>query len=126
MRDLLPNSHAAIVLGEIARDAGPAVHRAVHLGVFDAYYGRGLDIGDRAVLLEVAERAGLARGVVEAGWRDPTYEKRVHALRHLAVALGVSATPSALVCDTLIVGTRPPAVIAATVEECLSRAREGA
>jgi len=118
-RDLLPNTHRALLLGEVARDAGPALHRAVHVGVFDALFGQGLDIGDEAVLLEVAEAAGLPRETAETAWADTRYEGRLHAFRHLAAAMGVTATPSALICNQLIIGSRPVAVLEEAISRCL-------
>ena len=37
----------------------------------------------------------------ETAWVDARYEERLHAFRHLAAAMGVTATPSALICNEL-------------------------
>jgi len=118
-RDLLPNTHLALLLGEVARDAGSAVHRAVHVGIFDALYGQGLDTGGGGVLLDVAETAGLPREAAEAAWTDARYEERLHAFRHLALSMGVDATPAALICNELLIGARPVAVLEAAISRCL-------
>ena len=57
--DYLPNTHDALVMGELARDAGPDVHDAVHDAIFAAYFAHGRDIGDRDILLDVAAAEGL-------------------------------------------------------------------
>lgn len=119
-QDRVPNTHLALLLGEAARDAGESVHRAVHLGVFRALFGRGADIGDREILLGIAEKAGMERAAAEAAWTDPKFEQRLHAMRHLAMAMGVKATPSALVCNELIIGSRPAAVVEQSIERCLA------
>ncbi len=43
--DLVPNTHRALVVAELARDAGIETHLRVHSAIFDAHFGRGLDIG---------------------------------------------------------------------------------
>ena len=118
-RDLVPNTHQALLLGEVARDAGPALHRAFHVGVFDAMFGRGLDIGNRDVLLDVAEAAGLPRETAGTAWTDARFGQRVHSFRHLATALGVTATPAALICNQLLIGSRPVAVLEEAISRCL-------
>jgi predicted DsbA family dithiol-disulfide isomerase len=119
-QDLVPNTHIALLLGEAARDVGEATHRALHLGIFDAAFGEGRDIGDRDVLLDVAEKAGMERWSAEAAWSDERFAQRVHALRHLAMAMGVTATPTALICNELIIGSRPAAVLEQSIERCLA------
>lgn len=117
--DLLPNTHLALIAGEVARDEGPQTHRRMHVALFAALYGDDLDIGSRDVLLSVADGAGLDRAKVTAAWSDERYEQRLHAFRHLAMAMGVDATPAALICNELLIGTRPAAVIAAAIERCI-------
>jgi predicted DsbA family dithiol-disulfide isomerase len=118
--DLVPNTHLALVLGEIGRDAGAETHRRVHLAIFAALYGRGLDIGAREVLLGVAEDTGLGGERVEAAWAGGLYERRLHEFRHLAMAMQVEAVPAALICNELLIGTRPLAVLEAAVQRCLA------
>lgn len=117
--DLVPKTHLAMAMAELARDTGPDMYWRVHLAVFDAYYGAGLDIGDRDVLLGVAREQGLDADEVEAAWEEGVYEARLEQFRHLAGHLGVSATPAALVCNTLLIGSRPYRVIEEALEECL-------
>lgn len=117
--DLVPNTHAAMVLAEFARDLGPDVHRAAHLGIFRAYYGRGEDIGSREVLLGVARETGLAADEVVAAWGDGRYDGRLHEFYHLALHLGIDSTPAALICNELLIGSRPYGVIRDAVQRCL-------
>jgi predicted DsbA family dithiol-disulfide isomerase len=62
---LLPSTHRALVLGEVARDLGDAVHRTVHAAIFTAYFGDGKDIGSREVLLGIAGELGIERDELE-------------------------------------------------------------
>lgn len=121
--DFVPNTHLALALGEHARDQGPDVHERVHEAIFEAYSGHALDIGALEVLLDLAEREGLQRDEVVAALESGRYDERLHQFRHFALALGVTATPAALVCNELFIGTRPYQVLADALERCLVDAR---
>lgn len=115
----VPNTHLALALGEFARDLGPDVHEAIHEAIFEAYSGRGEDIGREEVLLRIAERHGVDPDDVFAAWEDERYNERLHQFAHFALALGISATPSAVICNELFVGSRPYRVLEESLERCL-------
>ena len=117
--DHVPKTHRALVMAEVARDAGEELRARVHAGVFDAYFGRGMDIGRPDVLLGVARDAGLDPAVVEAAWGEGAYDPRLRSFAELAANLGVSSTPSALVCNELLIGSRPYRQVAEAIERCL-------
>jgi predicted DsbA family dithiol-disulfide isomerase len=119
LTDLVPNTHLAIALGEFARDLGPEVHRAAHAAIFHAYYGEGRDIGDREVLLDVARAVGLDAGEVGSAFDDGRYDERIHEYAHVAMHLGIDSTPSALICNELVIGSRPYGVLREAVLGCL-------
>ncbi len=93
--DLVPKTHRALVMGELARDLGTEKHREVHLAIFDAYFGEGRDIGAREVLLDVARAQGLDELEVTTAWRSGTYDKRLQEFSHLATHLDIHTTPAA-------------------------------
>lgn len=115
----VPNTHFALALGELARDLGPEVHEAVHEAIFSAYNGRGLDIGSEEVLLDIAAQHGLDRGEAAAAFDEGRYDDRIHQFHHLAISFGITATPSALVCNELFIGSRPYEVLSEAIERCL-------
>ncbi|MFU8890078.1 MAG: DsbA family oxidoreductase [Anaerosomatales bacterium] len=115
---LLPNTHRALVLGELARDLGTALHRATHAAIFEAYFGQGRDIGSPAVLLEIAGELGIEREELEEAWDEGTYDERLHQFRHVAMHLGLDATPAALICNELFIGSRPAGVLREALERC--------
>ncbi|MBE0476081.1 MAG: DsbA family protein [Coriobacteriia bacterium] len=117
----VPNTHAAMVLGEVARDGGAETHWRVHMGVFHAYYGEEADIGARDVLLTVAGKEGLDEEAVTAAWEGGLYDERLDAFGNLAAHLGIQATPAAIICNELVIGSRPYGVIAEAVERCMLR-----
>lgn len=120
----LPNTHKALTLAEVGRDEGDALHRVVHRNIFDAYFGRGLDIGTEAVLVSVAEDSGLDPEVAKRAWRDDIYAERLHQFTHVALQLGIDATPAALICNELLIGSRPTGVIRESLARCGIRVHE--
>ncbi len=115
----VPNTHLALALGECARDAGPEVHESVHEAIFSAYSARAEDIGNAEVLLRIANEEALDVADVAAAFAERRYDERLHQFRHLALEIGITATPSALICNELLIGSRPYEVIEASLEHCL-------
>jgi predicted DsbA family dithiol-disulfide isomerase len=118
----VPNTHMALALGEFARDRGSDVHQLAHAAVFGAYFGSGLDIGRRDVLLDVAREVGFEAREVETAWDEQRYDERLHQFRHLALGIGLESTPAALICNELLIGSRPYEVLKQAVDACLLNA----
>lgn len=117
--DFVPNTHFALALGEYARALGPEAHEAVHEAIFEAYSGRGEDIGREEVLLRIAEEHAMDPDDVALAFVEGRYDDRLHQFTHLALAFGVTATPAALICNELLIGTRPYRVLEESLERCL-------
>jgi len=115
----MPNSHSALALGEFARDVGPEAHEAIHEALMDAYNGRAMDIGDESLLLDIAETHALDREEVAEAFVQGTYDERLHQFYHLGLSMGVTATPSALICNELMIGTRPYQLLEESLQRCL-------
>lgn len=119
--DFVPHTHLALSLAEYARDLGPEAHEALHEAIFAAYSGHGENIGDRTVLLRIAEEHALDMSEVIHAWDDGLYDERLHRFMHLAMSMGISATPAALICNELFIGTRPYRVLEESLERCMSK-----
>ncbi len=115
----LPNTHAALTLGEYARDMGPGIHESVHEAIFAAYAGESRDIGAVDEVLAVAREEGLDVGDVIDAIARGRFDERLHQFRHLALAMGVTATPAALICNELLIGSRPYQVLSRALERCV-------
>lgn len=122
--DHIPKTHLAMVLGEVARDHGTEVHAGVHATIFSAYYGDGRDIGTREVLLDIAREHDIGPEEVVSAWDRGTYTERLKTFANVAMTLGVSTTPAALVCEHLIVGTRPYGVLRDAMATCVPDDRQ--
>ncbi len=119
--DHIPNTHLALLMGEVARDGGSALHWATHMAIFSAYYADGADIGDREVLLGLAKGLeGLDAAAVEAAWVGGLHEERLEVFRHVAEHMGIDATPAAVICNELLIGARPYEVMQAAVDRCVA------
>lgn len=119
LAQFMPNTHYALALGEFARDKGPAIHEAVHDSIFSAYNADARDIGSLEVVLEIAEGHGFDRTEVEVSLTEGLYDDRLHQFYHLAQSFGITATPSALICNELFIGSRPYAVLEEALSRCL-------
>jgi len=117
--DFVPNTHLALALGEYGRDQGPEAHEALHEAIFEAYNARGEDLGSREVLLHIAEDHAFDPDDVALAWDEGRYEDRLHRFFHLSLGMGVSATPSALICNELFIGTRPYRILEESLERCM-------
>ena len=90
----VPNTRRALGVDEWLRRNRPGVHPGFHVGVFDAIWAAGRDIGDDRTLAELVDRAGGdaeealigAADAVAGGWLE---ESRAEAQRR-----GVTGTPA--------------------------------
>jgi predicted DsbA family dithiol-disulfide isomerase len=111
----VPNSRRSLMLGELARDRG--VLDALHPRLFDAYWARGLDIGEERVLVEEGIAAGLEEGEILGALEDSGYLERVLAQTREAVELGVGGVPGWVIDERLLVpGAQPHEVFARVLE----------
>jgi predicted DsbA family dithiol-disulfide isomerase len=88
------NSRKALLLAEAAKSESAEVFYRLHRRLFEAFFTQGHNIGDEAVLRELARETGVADGTVERAWTDERCVQRLEF--HLAAAreLGVRATPT--------------------------------
>ncbi len=88
------NSHKALLLAEAAKSAGPDVFYTLHRRLFEAFFTEGRNIGDEAVLEQLARSAGMSDEQIAAAWNDDSYEKRLALYLQAAQELNVRATPT--------------------------------
>lgn len=102
----IPNSRHALAVTELARDLG--LHESVHSRLMHAYWSEAADIGDDAVLLDLASEAGVPRGDAEAALGDGPYAERVQVSTRAAHAHGINAIPAFVLDERLLVmGAQP-------------------
>lgn len=103
----LPNTRLALESAEFARDLGDAAFRALHEGLFAAYFARGADLGDRETLLALASDRGIDREGLEAALEDRRYEAELQRAEEEALRYGVEGTPTLLFDRFMVVGAAP-------------------
>jgi predicted DsbA family dithiol-disulfide isomerase len=105
----VPNSRRALMLAELARERG--VFEQLHPRLFDAYWARGRDIGDRAVLVEEGSAVGLREGDVVDAIANDGFLARVEGETRAAIELGVGGVPAWVIDRRLLVpGAQPQEV----------------
>ena len=111
-----PNTFAAHQLIDLAQQVGAG--GVVVDALFRAYFEEARDVGDREVLLGIAESAGLARAQVEARWADAAEARRVAELEGSMKALGISGVPTFILERKFgVSGAQPAEALAAAMRE---------
>ena len=102
----VPNTQAALRLTELARACG--MHEALHDRLMDAYWAEARDLGDPAVLQELAAAAGLAEDEVALVLGGDAFGDVVAESTRQASSIGVSGIPAFLLDRQLLVlGAQP-------------------
>ncbi|MEL6643529.1 MAG: DsbA family oxidoreductase [Pseudomonadota bacterium] len=90
---------------------------AIVSALFKAYFREGRDIGDPAVLLEIAEGAGLDRGMIDKLLTSDADAADIRARDEHARQRGVTGVPTFIVGNQHVVpGAQPPALWAQVIE----------
>jgi predicted DsbA family dithiol-disulfide isomerase len=94
------------MVGELARERG--VFADLHPRLFDAYWGRGRDIGEEEVLIEEGTDAGLDAGEIVEVLRDGRYLQRVEDSTRQAMEIGAGGVPAWVIDQRVLVpGAQP-------------------
>jgi len=119
----VPNSRRSLMLAELARERG--VFDRLHPLLFDAYWARGLDIGEERVLVGEATAAGLAEAEVLNALGDHGYGERVAAQTQAALQIGATGVPAWVIDRRVLVpGAQPHEVFERVLERLGHRPRE--
>lgn len=93
--------------------------------LFRAYFREGRDIGDRGVLLDIAEAAGLDRAMVERLFESGADAADIRERDAHARARGVTGVPTFVVANQHVVpGAQPPELWAQVIEELSAQLAE--
>ena len=99
------------LLAYALEQAGPEVQTALKLALFRAHFNARRNLGDRAVLLDIAAAVGLHREAAKAALGDPDLEARVLAEEQQAWDLNISGVPAMIVEGKFLVpGAQAPEV----------------
>ena len=119
----VPNSRGALMLAELARARG--AFDELHPRLFDAYWAKGLDIGDERVLVQEGGAVGLEESEIVDVLRDERYLGRIEAETQAAIELGAGGVPAWVIDRRLLVpGAQPRDVFARVLERMGHAPRE--
>lgn len=105
-RDISSNSRLALLLSEYAKATGS--FDTLHKTLFQAYFEDGRDIGDREILMQLAEKSGLSQKDCEQAWHDSDLEKRLLENTAAAQQENATAVPTFIINDKYqIIGAQP-------------------
>lgn len=107
--------------------AGPKAQTALKLALFKAHFNHRRNLGDRAVLLDIAAENGLHREAAKAALDDPELEARVAAEEAQAWDMNISGVPAMIVEGKfLIPGAQAPEVYVNALRRVAEKSRAGA
>ncbi len=109
------DSRNALLAVEFARDLGQAYLDRTLDGLFAAHFGSGVDLADRAQLLEVCGELGLDREALELSLEDGRYESELDRVEGEADRFGIDRIPTIIAGQSKIVGAAPLAVLESIV-----------
>jgi predicted DsbA family dithiol-disulfide isomerase len=105
-RTRVPNSRAALNVGELAREHG--VHTPLHKRLMTAFWAEDRDISSPSVLAEEAEVFGLDRDIVAEVATGFPYQERIQASTVAVHEMGANGVPAFVVDDQLLIpGAQP-------------------
>ncbi|HEV7246861.1 MAG TPA: DsbA family oxidoreductase [Shinella sp.] len=113
-----PNTLDAHRLLRWAMIEGPAVQERVAVALFKAYFEEGRNVGDHAVLLDVAEASGMDRAVVTALFSAGADVDSVKQEIGMARDMGVTGVPCFIIDNKYaVMGAQSPDVLANAFRE---------
>lgn len=102
----LSNTRKALALAEYARDLGKL--EDLHMPLFQAYFVKGQNLYDDAVLREVAEAAGIDADAALAAVAEGRYEERLDEYARQARSYGITGVPTWIINNKYkVVGAQP-------------------
>ncbi len=113
----LPNSRLALYISEFARKKGK--FEEFHKLVLEAYWLEGKDIGDKSLLLDIAESVGLNKDEIEDYLNtDEPFKILQKTLKELR-EYGINGVPTFNIEERLIVGAQPYEVFKKVINKIL-------
>jgi len=121
---LRPSTFAAHRLMTAALHAGADVQQRLGDALFAAYWGRGENVGDHAVLLAAARQAGMDGDAAAGLLAGDDLADEVRAEEEEASLLGIHAVPSFVFADRFLVsGAQDPTLLARAARQALADGR---
>ena len=105
-QERMPNSLHALEAAEFARSHGK--HHTLHNALMRAYFAEQKDIGDVAILKDLAQSIGLDASELEAALSSGQFRPKIEADALEARRLGIHSTPTFIINDEITVSGAQP------------------
>ncbi|HWP92177.1 MAG TPA: DsbA family protein [Thermodesulfobacteriota bacterium] len=115
----ISNSHLALESSEFAKEKG--VFGSFHKKVFEAYFMEGRNIGDKSVILDIAQGLRLDPDDLSSSLDEHRYHGRLLEVRMEKTRLGVIGTPTFIVGKRQLAGLPSYDVLRQFVEPIMKR-----
>lgn len=106
-RTFTTNSRRALKLAQAVREEQPGVFEALNREMYEAYFLRGENIGDPAVLEYLAASCGVDPVVAQRAWSDRYYEEVLDGNQRNAMQLRITGTPTYVFGNQVYSGAIP-------------------
>lgn len=123
-RPKVSNTHRALVASAYAQAEEPERFEAFHHALFHAYFAEGRDIGDAAVIRDVAEASGLDVSRMDAALDAGEYDPVLQETSQEARTYGITGTPTFVFGERYgLVGAQPTEELRRVLERVLEETR---
>jgi predicted DsbA family dithiol-disulfide isomerase len=124
-RPKVSNTHRALMAGEYARVEEPERFPSFHEGLFKGYFAEGRDLGDPAVVEDIARSCGLDVGRMTKCLNGGEYEGAITATTDTARRLGITGTPTFVFDGRFAAaGAQPAEVLLQAIDAALRHTEE--
>jgi len=119
-RPKVSNTHRALMAGEYARMEEPERFPPFHEALFKGYFAEGRDLGDPAVVEDIAHSCGLDVERMTKALDSGEYEETITETTDMARRLGITGTPT-FVFDRRFatVGAQPAEVLLQAIDSAV-------
>lgn len=102
LNSFISNSHIALEASEFAR--GKGVFGSFHKRVFEAYFLEGKNIGDKSVILDLAQELRLDTDELSSALDEHRYHERLEEVQKEKTRYGIIGTPTFILGKTQLAG----------------------
>jgi predicted DsbA family dithiol-disulfide isomerase len=98
------NSKDALLLGEAAKSCGRDIFYKLHEALFSAFFVDGKNIGDRAILRNIAHDCGISDDIINDAWSNSLHQQRLQQNLSTARKYQIQGVPSFVFGEHVLTG----------------------
>lgn len=117
-RTFTTNSKDAILLSEAAKQCGRDIFYTLHENLFRAYFVDEKNIGDRDMLMTIAESSGVKEVAINNAWSEKKYQKRLLENYNTARKYDIQSVPAFVFGEKVLTGVVTEATMREAAQQC--------